>query len=131
MLAFVRIFLSDIGCSQQHKLPQEERVNKSELIDAIAEHSGLTKADSERALAAFIETVVETVRSGDKVNIIGFGAFSVTDRKARTGRNPATGGTLQIAASKAPKFSAGAGFKGAVNEKKGKAPAKPAAKKGK
>jgi DNA-binding protein HU-beta len=92
-------------------------VNKSELIDAIAEHSGLTKADSERALAAFTDTVVNAVRAGDKVNIIGFGAFSVTERKARVGRNPATGGTLKIAASKAPKFSAGAGFKAAVNEK--------------
>jgi DNA-binding protein HU-beta len=101
-------------------------VNKSELIEAIAERSGLTKADSERALAAIIDTVVDTVRSGEKVNIIGFGAFSVSERKARVGRNPATGGTLKIAASKAPKFSAGAGFKAAVNEKGSakKAPAK-------
>jgi DNA-binding protein HU-beta len=120
-----------ISAAQASQLPQEERVNKSELIESIAEQSGLTKADSERALAAFIDTVVGAVQSGDKVNIIGFGAFSVTERKARTGRNPATGGTLQIAASKAPKFSAGAGFKSAVNEKKGKAPAKPVAKKGK
>jgi DNA-binding protein HU-beta len=119
-----------ISAAQASQLPQEERVNKSELIDSIAEQSGLTKADSERALAAFIDTVVKAVQSGDKVNIIGFGAFSVTERKERIGRNPATGGTLKIAASKAPKFSAGAGFKSAVNEK-GKAAAKPAAKKGK
>jgi DNA-binding protein HU-beta len=98
-------------------------VNKSELIDAIAELSGLTKADSERALAAFIETVTENVAAGDKVTLVGFGAFSVTERKARTGRNPATGGVIKIAASKAPKFSAGAAFKTAVNtpaKKKGK-----------
>jgi DNA-binding protein HU-beta len=108
-------------------------VNKSELIEAIAERSGLTKADSERALSAILETVVETVKGGDKVNIIGFGAFSVSERKARIGRNPATGGTLKIAASKAPKFSAGAQFKAAVNDKVKAAPAKKAvaAKKGK
>jgi DNA-binding protein HU-beta len=98
-------------------------VNKSDLIDAMAEAAGLTKADTERALAAFIDTVTEAVASGDKVTLVGFGAFSVTDRKARTGRNPATGGVIKIAASKAPKFSAGAAFKSAVNtpaKKKGK-----------
>jgi DNA-binding protein HU-beta len=97
-------------------------VNKSELIDAMAEASGLTKADSERALSAFIETVTEAVKGGDKVTLVGFGAFSVTERKARTGRNPSTGATIKIAASKAPKFSAGASFKAAVNapKKKGK-----------
>jgi DNA-binding protein HU-beta len=128
MLAFCRYFLCDVCCPAS-QLPQEERVNKSELIDAIAEQSGLTKADSERALAAFIDTVVDSVRSGDKVNIIGFGAFSVSERSARTGRNPATGVAMKIPASKAPKFSAGAAFKSAVNEK-GSAK-KAAAKKGK
>ena len=77
---------------------------------------------------ALIETVQDTVRGGDKVTIPGFGSFSITERKARTGRNPRTGEAVKIAASKAPKFSAGSGFKAAVNTK-GKA--KPAAKKGK
>jgi DNA-binding protein HU-beta len=108
--------------------PQEVAVNKSELIEAIAEATELTKADSERALNAFLETVVGAVKGGDKVMIPGFGSFSITERKARTGRNPQTGAPVAIAASKAPKFSAGSGFKAAVNVK-GKA--KPAAKKGK
>lgn len=110
------------------KKHQEVAVNKSELIEAIAGATELTKADSERALNAFLETVTEVVRSGEKVMIPGFGSFSITERKARTGRNPQTGAPVKIAASKAPKFSAGSGFKAAVNSK-GKA--KPAAKKGK
>ena len=103
-------------------------MNKTELIEAVAEAAGLTKTDSDKAVNAFIETVQSTVKGGDKVTIPGFGTFSVSDRKARTGRNPQTGEAIKIAASKAPKFSAGSGFKAAVNTK-GKA--KPAAKKGK
>ena len=103
-------------------------MNKSELIETVATAAGLTKADGERAVNALIETVQDTVRGGDKVTIPGFGSFSITERKARTGRNPRTGEAVKIAASKAPKFSAGSGFKAAVNTK-GKA--KPAAKKGK
>lgn len=103
-------------------------MNKSELIEAVSSAAGLTKADGERAVNAFIETVQQTVRGGDKVTIPGFGSFSVTERKARTGRNPRTGEAVKIAASKAPKFSAGSGFKAAVNTK---SKAKPAAKKGK
>jgi DNA-binding protein HU-beta len=90
-------------------------VNKSELVDAIAEHSGLTKADSERALAAVIESVQNAVKSGEKVALPGFGTFSVSDRKERTGRNPQTGATITIAASKVPKFTPGSGFKSVVN----------------
>ncbi len=103
-------------------------MNKTELIEAVAEAAGLTKTDSDKAVNAFIETVQSTVKGGDKVTIPGFGTFSVSERKARTGRNPQTGEAIKIAASKAPKFSAGSGFKAAVNTK-GKA--KPAAKKGK
>ncbi len=103
-------------------------MNKTELIEAVATAAGLTKTDSDKAVNALIETVQATVRGGDKVTIPGFGTFSVSDRKARTGRNPQTGAAIKIAASKAPKFSAGSGFKAAVNSK-GKA--KPAAKKGK
>lgn len=103
-------------------------MNKTELIEAVAESAGLTKSDSEKAVNSLLETVTNAVRGGDKVTIPGFGSFSVTERKARTGRNPQTGATIKIAASKAPKFTAGSGFKAAVNSK-GKA--KPAAKKGK
>ena len=103
-------------------------MNKTELIEAVAEAAGLTKTDSDKAVNAFIEAVQSTVKGGDKVTIPGFGTFSVSERKARTGRNPQTGEAIKIAASKAPKFSAGSGFKAAVNTK-GKA--KPAAKKGK
>ena len=91
-------------------------MNKTELIDAIATGSGLTKVDSERAVAAIIDTITTAVRSGDKVTIPGFGSFSVSERTARTGRNPQTGAVINIAASKAPKFTAGAAFKAAVNQ---------------
>ena len=114
-------------------------MNKTELIEAIATAAGLTKSDSDKAVNALIEIVETTVRGGDKVTIPGFGTFSVSDRKARTGRNPQTGEAIKIAASKAPKFTAGSGFKAKVNEKAKakatkaavKAPAKAPAKKGK
>lgn len=101
-------------------------MNKTDLIEAVAEASGLTKADTDRALSALIDTIENTVRGGDKVSIPGFGTFSLTERKARTGRNPQTGATIKIAASKAPKFSAGSGFKAAVNSKGKPAPVKKA-----
>lgn len=92
-------------------------MNKTELIDAIAAASGLSKADSDKALAAVIDAVVTAVRSGEKVTIPGFGSFSASERQARTGRNPQTGAVLEIPASKAPKFTAGSAFKAAVNGK--------------
>ena len=100
-------------------------MNKSELIDAIAENSGLTKADSTKALNAFIESVTGAMKRNDDVVLVGFGTFSVRERAARTGRNPKTKETIQIAASKTVGFKAGKGLKDAVN-----APA-PKAKKGK
>lgn len=103
-------------------------MNKSELIDAIAEQSGLTKADSTKALNAFIDSVSGAMKRGDDVVLVGFGTFSVKERAARTGRNPKTGEALQIAASKVPSFKAGKGLKDAVNEPKAKAPAKKAKK---
>ena len=90
-------------------------MNKSELISAMAEKSGLTKADSERAYKAFVETVTETLANGDTLSLIGFGTFLVRDRAARTGRNPRTGETIQIKASKNPAFKAGKALKDAVN----------------
>ncbi len=81
-------------------------MNKAQLIDAIAEKAGLTKADSKKALEAFVETVGEALKGGDKVALIGFGSFSV--RSARSGRNPQTGKTITIPAKKVVKFKAGA-----------------------
>jgi len=90
-------------------------MNKSELVEAVASDSGLSNADARRAVESFITTVEKTLKKGDEVAITGFGKFSVTKRAARTGRNPQTGETVKIKASKAPKFTAGAGLKTAVN----------------
>ena len=90
-------------------------MNKNELISAMAEKSGLTKADCEKALIAFTESVTDALKHGDKVQLVGFGTFEVKDREARTGRNPSTGETVEIAASKAPTFKAGKTLKEAVN----------------
>lgn len=89
-------------------------MNKSELIDAVAEGAGLSKSDAEKAVNALISSVQGAVAGGDKVTLPGFGAWSRTERAARQGRNPRTGEIVQIAASKGVKFSAGAGFKSAV-----------------
>lgn len=89
-------------------------MNKSELIDAIAKDSGLTKADSDRALAAVTGNIVKALKKGGTVALVGFGTFKVTKRNARMGRNPQTGAPLKIAARKVPRFSAGKGLKDAV-----------------
>jgi DNA-binding protein HU-beta len=93
-------------------------MNKTELVDAVASDSGLTNADARKAVESFITTVEKTLKKGDDVAITGFGKFSVVKRGARTGRNPQTGEPVKIKASKAPKFTAGAGLKGVVNGKK-------------
>lgn len=90
-------------------------MNKTELIAAIAEKAGITKADAEKALNALTATVTETLAAGNKVQLVGFGTFEVSERAARTGRNPQTGAEMQIAACKAPKFKAGKALKDAVN----------------
>ncbi len=90
-------------------------MNKGELIEAIAESSGLSKADAGRALDGFIGAVSGALKSGDSVAIAGFGSFEVRARAERTGRNPKTGESLTIAASKAPAFKAGKALKDAVN----------------
>ncbi len=90
-------------------------MNKAELVEAMAKDSGLSKADSGRALDSLLATVQKTLKKGDEVAITGFGKFSVAKRAARTGRNPQTGATLKIRASKTPKFSAGASLKQAVS----------------
>jgi DNA-binding protein HU-beta len=91
------------------------RMNKSDLVDAIANSSGLTKADAGRAVDAFVGSVTSALQSGQAVSLIGFGTFSVRDRAARQGRNPRTGETINIKASKNPAFKAGKALKDAVN----------------
>ena len=93
-------------------------MNKTELIDTVAKDSGLARTDAAKAVDSLISAVMKAMKKGDDVAITGFGKFSVTKRGARTGRNPATGAALKIKASKAPKFSAGATLKAAVNGKK-------------
>ena len=92
-------------------------MNKSELVDAMAKKSGLSKKDTEAALGAFTETVASALKKGDKVQLIGFGTFEVTKRAAREGKNPQTGAKIKIPASKAPKFKAGKALKDTVNKK--------------
>ena len=88
-------------------------MNKTELIAAMAETSGLSKKDCDAALAAFITTVETALKSGEKVQLIGFGSFEVKERAARTGRNPRTKEIVEIS-SKAPVFKAGQAFKDAI-----------------
>ncbi len=90
-------------------------MNKSELIASIAEKAELTKKDSEKALAAFIDTVAAQLKAGEKIQLVGFGTFEVADRAARTGKNPQTGKEIKIPASKAPKFKPGKALKELVN----------------
>ncbi len=92
-------------------------MNKAELVEAIAKETGLTKKDSEAALKAFTNTVSKALKKGDSVQLIGFGTFEVGSRSARTGRNPLTGETIKIKASKTPKFKAGKALKDLVNKK--------------
>jgi DNA-binding protein HU-beta len=93
-------------------------MNKSQLIEAVAADSGLSKADSSRAIESLLATVTKTLKKGDEVSITGFGKFSVVKRAARLGVNPRTGEKVKIKASKAPKFSAGASLKQSVSPKK-------------
>jgi DNA-binding protein HU-beta len=90
-------------------------MNKAELIDKVAEVADLNKASATRAVEAVFDSISAALRSGATVNLVGFGSFSVSDRAARTGRNPRTGETINIPASKNPKFKAGKGLKDAVN----------------
>ncbi|MDD8049250.1 MAG: HU family DNA-binding protein [Thomasclavelia sp.] len=91
-------------------------MNKTELVEAIAAQTGMTKTDADKAVAAFIDEITKALVKGDKVAIKGFGNFEVRERNARTGRNPRTGETMEIAASKAPAFKASSALKKAVNK---------------
>jgi DNA-binding protein HU-beta len=90
-------------------------MNKSELVSAMSEQSGLNKSDCEKAYKAFVEVVKQNLANDEKISLIGFGTFLTRDRKARTGRNPKTGEAIQIKASKNPSFKAGKALKDAVN----------------
>ena len=90
-------------------------MNKTEFIAAVAEKAEISKKDSEKALKAFVDVVAEQLKAGDKVQLVGFGTFEVSERAAREGRNAQTGETMTIAACKAPKFKAGKALKDAIN----------------
>ena len=92
-------------------------MNKSELIDAMAKESGLSKKDTEKALKAFTDTVTATLKKKDKVQLVGFGTFETKKRAARTGRNPQTGKEINNKGSTAPSFKAGTALKDALNKK--------------
>ena len=90
-------------------------MNKTELVASVAEKSGLTKKDSEKAVNAVLAAITESMENGEKVQLVGFGTFEVSERPEREGRNPKSGETMMIAASKAPKFKAGKALKAQVN----------------
>lgn len=90
-------------------------MNKTEFVAAIAEEAGISKADAAKAVKAFTDVVVEEMKKGEKIQLVGFGTFEVSERPAREGRNPRTGETMTIAASKAPKFKAGKALKDSIN----------------
>ncbi|MEK9719425.1 MAG: HU family DNA-binding protein [Candidatus Puniceispirillum sp.] len=90
-------------------------MNKNDLVSAVADAAGLTKADAGRAVDGVFDSITSALKAGGDVRIVGFGTFSVAQRAATTGRNPRTGETIQIKASKQPKFKAGAPLKDAVN----------------
>ena len=90
-------------------------MNKSELVNAVAEGAGLSKSEASKAVEATVESITDALRKGDSVSLVGFGTFSVKRRDARTGRNPRTGKEIQIAASNVPSFKAGKALKDAVN----------------
>jgi DNA-binding protein HU-beta len=90
-------------------------MNKAELIDAIASEAGLSKADAKKALDGFVVATASALKAGDRISLVGFGSFSVSNRAARTGRNPQTGKEIKIAAKNVVRFKAGAELSGKVN----------------
>ena len=90
-------------------------MNKAELVAAIAEKAGVSQKDTASVIKAFTETVTSELKKGEKVQLVGFGTFEVSKRAARSGRNPQTGASMEIKASKAPKFKAGKALKDAIN----------------
>ena len=90
-------------------------MNKTQFIEKMVDKTGLDKKDAEKAYKAFIETIIEGLADGEKIQLVGFGTFDIGERAAREGRNPQTGESIQIAASKSPRCKAGKAFKDAVN----------------
>jgi DNA-binding protein HU-beta len=100
------------------KLEEVRQMTKAELVEAVREGAGIGKGQAEEAVAAFLGAVTKSLKKGEKLTLTGFGTFSVSNRKARTGRNPQTGEAIKIKAAKVPKFTAGKGLKEAVGGKK-------------
>ena len=117
MTKTVKEFINDLlGQSNRiYLLRREIYMNKTELVAAMAEKAELSKKDSEKALKAFIDVVSEELQKGEKIQLVGFGTFEVSERAARTGKNPQTGAEIKIPASKAPKFKAGKALKDMLN----------------
>ena len=90
-------------------------MNKTELVAAVAEQAGLSRKDAEAAVKAFTDVVADALKNGDKIQLVGFGTFEVSERTAREGRNPKTGESMKIEACKTPKFKAGKALKDLVN----------------
>ena len=96
-------------------LQEELIMNKTELVAAVAEQAGLSRKDAEAAVKAFTDVVADALKNGDKIQLVGFGTFEVSERAAREGRNPKTGESMKIEACKTPKFKAGKALKDLVN----------------
>ena len=111
-----RTALLDISNGTGKEIQEEFIMNKTELVAAVAEQADISKKDAEKALKAFVDVVTEEMKKGEKVQLVGFGTFEVSERAAREGRNPRSGEVMHIAASKAPKFKAGKALKDIVNE---------------
>ncbi|WP_281273374.1 HU family DNA-binding protein [Alkalispirillum mobile] len=94
---------------------RKREMNKSELIEAVAQSADISKAAASKAVDSMVDCVTNALKEGDQVTLVGFGTFQVRERAARTGRNPRTGETIEIAASKVPSFKAGKALKDAVN----------------
>lgn len=112
-------------------MKEEAQMTKAEIVEKVAEEMKVSKIAAAKALGVVIGSITQAMKKGDKVTFVGFGTFSVSDRKARKGRNPRTGKEIKIAATKVPKFSAGATLKAVVNGKPVAKPAKKAAPKAK
>lgn len=112
-------------CTAKGNFPiKEASVKKTELVQAISEKAGLSRKDAEQAVGAFVETIIDQVKKGDKITLVGFGTFAPSSRAARTGRHPQTGAPLQIPAAKTVRFSMGSTFKTALNSDGGGSEAK-------
>ena len=101
--------------NNENSLQEEFNMNKTELVAAMADQAGLSKKDAEKALKAFTDVVAEELKKGEKIQLVGFGTFEVSERAARVGRNPQTKQEITIPASKAPKFKAGKALKDSLN----------------